>query len=209
MTGPGLAAVPTSTIDDIIAALRRAGEDGRRVAIIGTGREVGTTLAAIAVGRSLARDARVVLVDLAVNAPNIDVISNDPSAPGIADLVRGAASFGEVITRDRFSSLHVVAFGRVEGDPTRLLHSHVLLSAVDALGRSYDYLVLDAGALSENTLAPIVRMAGLAVLVAGTAPDSSTGRSRDRLLASGFAEVTVLTGALPRPDQGIGRSAAA
>ena len=208
MNGPGVA-VPTSTIEDIVTALCRAGEDGRRVAIIGTGRAVGTTLAAIAVGRSLARNARTVLVDLAVNAPNIDVISNDPSAPGIADLVRGAASFGDIITRDRFSSLHVVALGRIEGDPTQSLHSHLLLSAVDALGRSYDYLVLDAGALSENELAPIVQMAGLAVLVAGSARDSSTGHTRDRLLASGFAEVTVLTGALPRPQQTISRSAAA
>ena len=99
--------------------LRQAGEGGRRVAVIGSARDVGTTLTAIALARSLARNARVVLVDLAFTSPNIDVISNDPSAPGIADLVRGTASFGDVITRDRFSRAHVVAAARSAPMPLR------------------------------------------------------------------------------------------
>ena len=47
------------------------------------------------------KDANVVLVDLAFGAPNLSVISTDPKAPGIAELVRGTASFGDIITRDQ------------------------------------------------------------------------------------------------------------
>ena len=70
--------------------LQQSGEGGRRIAVIGSARDVGTTLTAIALARALARTARVVLVDLAFASPNVDVISNDPAAPGMADLVRGA-----------------------------------------------------------------------------------------------------------------------
>ena len=143
------AAAQVAPIDQVAATLRRAGEGGRRVAVIGSAREVGTTRTAIALARTLAKNKRVVLVDLAFNSPNIDVFSNDPAAPGVADLVRGAASFGDIITRDKFSRLHLVSAGRVEGDANALLGSHMLLSAVDALGQSYDYLVVDAGAQSE------------------------------------------------------------
>ncbi len=98
----------------------------------------------------------MVLVDLAFGSPNIDVISNDPAAPGIADLVRGAASFGDIITRDRASRAHLVAAGQVGNDAAGLIHSQMLWAAVGALAQSYDYLVIDAGAQSETALAPIV-----------------------------------------------------
>ncbi len=120
---PPAAKVP---VDDVAAALRQAGEAGRRVAVIGSAREVGTTLTAIALARSLARSARVVLVDLAFNSPNIDVISNNPSAPGISDLVRGTASFSDIITKDKFSRAHLVAAGSghgLEQAPARLAHA--------------------------------------------------------------------------------------
>jgi Mrp family chromosome partitioning ATPase len=196
-------------VDEIAAALRRAGEGGRRVAVIGSARDVGTTRTAVALARTLARNARVVLVDLAFNSPNIDVFSNDPSAPGIADLARGAASFTDIITRDKFSRVQLVATGRIEGDPGALLESYMLLSAVDALAQSYDYLVVDAGAQSETAIGPIAQLTARAVLVAGNVPAASIGAMRDQLLSSGFADVTVLTGAPPGLDHAASRSAAA
>ena len=149
------------------------------------------------------------MVDLAFASPNLDVISSDPAAPGIADLVRGAASFSDVITKDQFSRAHVVAAGRVEGDMNALLATHMLASALDALAQSYDYLVVDAGAQSEVAIEPIVRAASRAVLVAGPATDAAAAALRDQLLTAGFADVTVLTGPPPRLDHATGRSAAA
>jgi uncharacterized protein involved in exopolysaccharide biosynthesis/Mrp family chromosome partitioning ATPase len=199
----------TVPVDEVATTLRRAGEGGRRIAVIGRARDVGTTRTAIALARTLARGARVILVDLAFNAPNVNVISNDPTAPGIADLVRGAASFSDVITRDRFSRLHLVAAGQIEGDPNALLESYMLLSAVDALGQSYDYLVVDAGVLSEAAIGPIAQVTARAVLVAGNTPASSISALRDQMLSSGFADVTVLTGPPPQLDHAASSSAAA
>jgi Mrp family chromosome partitioning ATPase len=193
----------------VVASLRRAGEGGRRVAVIGSARDVGTTRTAIALARALARRARVVLVDLAFVSPNIDVISNDPSAPGVADLVGGAASFGDIITRDRFSRVHLVAAGEVGDDPAGLMESYMLLSAIDALAQSYDYLVVDAGAQSDISIAPIAQITARAVLVAGDAAESSVDALREELLSAGFADVSVTTGPPPQLEHAAKRTAAA
>src|ERR1019366_2207504 len=95
-----MAAMPlaVSTVEQIAQSLRKAGDGGRRVTVVGAMRNVGTTYAAISLARALANDANVVLVDLAFGAPNLSIISTDPKAPGIAELVRGTASFGDIIT---------------------------------------------------------------------------------------------------------------
>ena len=109
----------------------------------------------------------MVLVDLAFASPNIDVISNDPAAPGIAELVRGAASFGDIITRDNVSRLHLVAAGQIGNDAECIFVSQMLWAAIGALAQSYDHLVIDAGAQSETALPPIAQVAPWAVLVGG------------------------------------------
>ena len=156
-----------TSIDAIAASLQQAGDAGRSIAVIGAARDVGTTLSAIALARALARTSRVVLVDLAFASPNIDVISNDPAAPGIADLVRGEASFGDIITRDRVSRLHLVAAGQIGNDAECIFVSQMLWAAIGALAQSYDHLVIDAGAQSETALPPIAQVAPWAVLVGG------------------------------------------
>ena len=100
---PVMAPLAASSVDQIAARLRQAGDAGRRVIVVGTTRNVGTTFAAITLARTLAKASNVVLVDLAFGAPNLSVISTDPNAPGIAELVRGTASFGDIITRDQYS----------------------------------------------------------------------------------------------------------
>jgi Mrp family chromosome partitioning ATPase len=200
---------PTSaTVDDIAATLLQAGEGGRRIAVIGSARNVGTTLTAIALARTLARHARVVLVDLALGSPNIDVISNDPAAPGIADLVHGTASFGDIITRDRASRAHVVAAGQVGNDAAGLVRSQMLWAAVGALAQSYDYLVIDAGAQSETAVEPIIAAAPFAVLVGGESPGNALNALALQLKSAGFAEVAVVTGPPPALDHAAVQTAA-
>ena len=139
------------------APSRRA---GRRVTVVGTTRNVGTTYAAIALARALAQDANVVLVDLAFGSPNLSVIPTDPKAPGIAELVRGTASFGDIITRDRYSPVHLVATGNVGNDGRALAASPMLATVIEALVRSYDHVVIDVGSAADIALerfAPLAR----------------------------------------------------
>ncbi|HET7681658.1 MAG TPA: exopolysaccharide transport family protein [Xanthobacteraceae bacterium] len=188
------AELPVSSIDEMARTLRGAGEAGRRVTIVGAARNVGTTYTAISLGRTLAKNSRAVLVDLAINSPNISVISHDPDAPGIAELVRGEASFGEIITRDRFSRLHLVAVGHVGPDGPAILVSQRLAATIDTLARAYDHVVVDAGALPEAAIERLARLAPRAVLVATNVTNPATAAARERLIAAGFADVAMLLG---------------
>jgi uncharacterized protein involved in exopolysaccharide biosynthesis/Mrp family chromosome partitioning ATPase len=189
-----LAPLPVSTIDQLAASLRQAGPAGRRVGVVGSGRNVGTTYAAISLARALAQQASVVLVDLAFSAPNLSVISTDPQAPGIADLVRGAASFGDIITRDQYSNVHLVATGNVAGDAAALAASPMLHSAINALGQSYDFVVIDLGAVTDLAAEHAAALSGRGVLVTPDVASPAARTACERLMAAGFGDMGVLLG---------------
>lgn len=196
-TAPAMRAdaeLPVSSIDEMARTLREAGEAGRRVAIVGAARNVGTTHTAISLGRTLAQHSRAVLVDIAINSPNLSILSHDPNAPGIAELVRGQASFREIITRDRFSRLHLIAVGHVGPDGPAILVSQRLVATIDTLARAYDHVVVDAGALPEAAIERLARLAPRAVLVATNITNPATAAARERLIVAGFTDVATLLG---------------
>ena len=193
-THPALG-VPLVAIDELARSLRTAGEGGRRVAVFGAARNVGTTLSAVTLARALARDARVVLIDLAVGAPNLAAISSDPQAPGVADVVRGTASFGDVITRDKLSRVHLVGAGRIGADGVAIVASQRLAMLVEGLSRTYDHVIIDAGAAFEAAVERLYRLAPRAVLVAADQNAAPTKTAREHLAAAGFREIAVLDGA--------------
>ena len=143
--------------------------------------------------KKLRRDeARVVVVDLSASSPTIAAVSVDPAAPGLAELMQGAASFSQVITKDRLSRVHLVSAGRPDSDPT-LLQSPRLTLAVDALLRVYDHVLLDAGTAADLPAELLTRQARAVVV-----PDPSmTADARtlmcDQLRAVGFTGVTMLS----------------
>jgi polysaccharide biosynthesis transport protein len=192
--GPGVPAAPlvANTVEKFARELRQAGPGG--VIAVGTVRNVGTTYAAIMLARALAQDANVVLVDLALSSPNLSVISTEPNAPGIAELVRGTASIGEVITRDQYSRVHLVAAGNVGGDVAPLAASPALATMIEALSQSYEHVVIDLGAASDVAAERFGTLARHAMLVAADPASAVTRTVRDRLLQAGFGDVAVIAG---------------
>lgn len=194
---PVAAVVPlaVSTVEQVARSLRQGGDTGRRVTVVGTARNVGTTYAAITLARALAQEANVIMVDLAFGAPNLSVISTDPNAPGIAELVRGTASFGDIITRDQYSNVHLIATGAVGNDGAALAASPMLATVIEALVRSYDHVIIDVGSAAEIAVERFAPLAQRAVLVASDPANPATRAARERLLMAGFADVALLAGA--------------
>ncbi len=192
-------AAPHNSVAEIAWRLREADAGDRRVVVVGASRNVGTTLTAIALARSLAEASRVVLVDLALRAPNLAAFAIDRAGPGVTDLVRGAASFGQIITRDRDSRVHIVPAGRIAADNAAILASDRLQIALAALGQAYDHVVIDGGAAGE-AIEPIGRTAKRAVLVATGVAADAVAAAGDRLIASGFTDITVFAGVPPQPN---------
>jgi MinD-like ATPase involved in chromosome partitioning or flagellar assembly len=162
--------------------------------VIGVAHNVGTTHAAITLARTLALGANVVLVDLALSTPNLALLSTEPKAPGLADLVRGTASFGEIVGRDQFSPVHLVAAGNIGDDGASLLSSPMLTTTIEALARSYQHVVIDGGAIADGTAQRSAAWAGRAVVVAADPASAVTRAIRDQLLHAGFDRVSVVTG---------------
>lgn len=179
-------------IEHLADSLRAAGAMAKKVTVLGTASGEAVTLSTLTLARHLARDARVVVVDLAASSPTMAAVSVDASAPGLAELMQGEASFAQVITRDKLSRLHLVMAGR-SGFDRSLLQSPRVTLAVDALLRAYDHVLLDAGSASDLP-AELLTANARAVVVpdASMAPDARA-QMCEQLRAVGFSEVTMLS----------------
>jgi succinoglycan biosynthesis transport protein ExoP len=191
---PSPPVVPTalSEIEQLAESLRGTGQGAHKITVIGTAPGESITLTALTLARLLARSARVVVVDLAGSSPTVAAVSADRNAPGLAELMQGTASFSEVITRDKFSRLHLVNAGRPGFDRT-LLQSPRLTLAIDALLRVYEHVLLDAGT-APDLPAELLTGNARAVVV----PDASMAQDArkvmiDQLRVVGFSEVDMLS----------------
>lgn len=178
-------------IEQLADSLRRAGDAARKVAVLGTAAGESITLTALTLARQLARDARVVVVDLAASSPTISAISADPSAPGLAELMQGEASFAQIITKDKLSRLQLVAGGR-PGFDRSLLQSPRVTLAIDALLRVYDHVLLDAGSASDLPAELLTTNARAVVVPDAGMPMEACTSMCEQLKAVGFSEVTML-----------------
>lgn len=195
-----------SEIERLARALREA--HAGKITVIGACEGEGVTLTALTLARLLARDAKVVLVDLAMASPTLAAVSTDPAAPGLTDLMQGAASFGQIITKDRLSGVHLVGAGRDVAQRSLLQLPRINL-AIDALLRVYEHVVLDAGTAADLPAAVIAAQAHAVVIPDSTIASAGRDAMRDQLLASGFAGVTILKTAAAEPGVPEGRVEAA
>ena len=180
-----------------------------RVAVIGARPGVDTTSIAVLLSRTLAGKGKVVLLDLARGGPGLSALGADPSVPGISELVAGSASFGEIIARDRHSGTHFIAGGQPSADVASMVQSPRLVITVEALARSYDHVVINAGTLPDLPLEAMAALAPQAVLVADAPDDPISAAAQEHLLAAGFSAVNMLQGWLaPGADGSAARAAA-
>src|SRR6266851_5646705 len=150
-------------------------------------------IATLTLARLMAQTARVVVVDLSASSATISLTSVDPTAPGLADLMMGEASFSQIITKDRLSRVHLVSAGR-PGSDRAALQSPRLTLAIDALLRVYDHVLLDAGTAAD--LPPELLTAQARAVLVPDASMTADARSLmcDQLRAAGcFTELTMLS----------------
>jgi Mrp family chromosome partitioning ATPase len=140
----------------------------------------------------MARQAKVVVVDLAASSPMMTAASADPVAPGLAELMQGEVSFAQIITRDRMSRAHLVSAGRPGFDRAQLQSPRLIL-AIDALLRVYDHVLLDAGAASDLPAELLTSQAQAVVVPEASMTPEARVLMCDQLKAVGFSEVTMLS----------------
>jgi succinoglycan biosynthesis transport protein ExoP len=186
--------VPVNSLDDVTETLRHDGGADRCVAVFGAAQGMDSSWTALKIARALAANARVVLVGLGSADSAIRATSNEPAASGLAELAAKAASFRDIITKDRQTSLHLISSGQQPTERGEILVAPNMAPSFDALARGYDRVVIAAGAIFGPDLEAISAIAPYAILVAGSLTDAGTASARQRLLDAGFADVTVLGG---------------
>jgi Mrp family chromosome partitioning ATPase len=182
----------TGEVEQVADVLVGAGAAARKVTVLGTASSESITLTALTLARLMARQAKVVVVDLVASSLTIPAVSVDPAAPGLAELMQGEASFAQIITRDRLSRVHLVSAGRPGFDRAQL-HSPRLALAIDALLRVYDHVLLDAGAASDLSAELLTSQARAVVVPEASMAQDARALMCDQLKAVGFSDVTMLS----------------
>lgn len=181
-------------LDRAVNALLSLGSSARKITVMGLSGSASTSMTALTLARAMAQRSGVVLVDISGGSSTIRSASVDPMAPGVSDLVQGSASFGQIICRDRSSSLQIVNSGTGMVDSS-VLRSPRLSMTLDALMRVYDHVILDAGSL-DDAPEQLVSAGAQAVLVSAVPMDESTQAAVEReLFGVGFAGVTMIDSA--------------
>ena len=160
---------------------------GRRILVCPESKMADHAAGIETVARKLSEVRRVILVDLSGRI--------ETSVAGLAELLEGVSSFGEVIERDNGSRLHVIARGwsKPEIGPA-------LDNILDALSQTYEFIMIvapedDEGAMALD-LSPAI---DLAIIAAAAAASGERAVSlRRQLLEQGAAEVAIW--ASPRND---------
>lgn len=191
----GSPAMPfTLQIEQLAATLRQSGERARKITLIGAGEGSEVSNTALALARQLARDSRALLIGLSPSG-----MDGAAHVPGLSDLARGVASFGQIINRDTRSSLHIISAGV---QPERaLLTSPRVVMALDALMHTYDHVVLDAGTAADLPSSLIASHAHAVILPAPGLSEAAKATMRSQLLASGFVGVSILEPAASEAPQ--------
>ena len=177
---------PERPLVDIAGELRN--RELRRVLVVRVGREGSSGVAALELARGLGGDVRTVVVDLASQLPKADGSASGAQQPGIAELVHGTASFGQIITRDRSSRVHLVPPGRLDRDTADVLGSERLRMGIRALSQAYDHVILNAGSLDDAHLSVFGELTSAAVLV-GVASPEEIASAKARLSVAGMTEI--------------------
>ncbi|NOJ42709.1 GumC family protein [Bradyrhizobium australiense] len=197
--GPRMDAADISEIEQLADALVGEGHASHKVTVLGTASSESITLTALTLARLMARQAKVVVVDLVASSPAMAAASVDPVAPGLAELMQGEASFAQIITKDMMSRVHLVSAGRPGFDRAQLQSPRLTL-AIDALLRVYDHVLLDAGTASDLPAELLTSQARAVVVPEASMTQEARASMCDQLKAVGFSEVIMLSKPCHAPD---------
>ena len=143
------AATPMMALVRDLATLKQS-DQALRTLVLAEGPEGDREGAALDLGRTLARDARVIAVDLAGADAPVPREAGAHSRLGFAELLAGQASFAEVIHRDPASRLHLIAPGHRPAEIAADLDG--MANVLDALAETYDHVIV-SGVVPTGALA--------------------------------------------------------
>ncbi len=154
---PCATAFDAAALADRIVAAHRPGH-GLHVVAASLCDEPATTTILVDLARALSTRGRSIIVDLNRTSVKLAAMAAGDTGgravittmDGLSELLAGEASFAEVIHRDYASRLHFIPTGRRDAD----FHDFDLV--LDALGETYDFIVLVTPAFPQSEIAKVM-----------------------------------------------------
>lgn len=138
-----------------------------------------TTVANLAITMAQA-GARTLLVDSDLRRPTLDGILDLKRGYGLTEVLTGACSVEECISRTEVDNLSIIGSGTLPPNPSEMLGSEKMRKVVSSLRESYDYVLFDSPpVLAVTDAAVLSAIADLTVLVvrSGSTRWTSLGRA--------------------------------
>lgn len=146
----------------------------------GEGKTTTTSNLAIAISET---GASVVVVDGDLRLPRLAETMGLEGVVGLTDVLIGRADIEDVLQPWGRGSLYVLPAGRIPPNPSELLGSRAMVGVIEALTKSFDYVLIDAPPLLPVTDAAVIsKYTGGAIVVAAagrTKKNELTGATRN------------------------------
>jgi capsular exopolysaccharide synthesis family protein len=147
-----------------------------------------TTAAFLGATLALHPGRRILIVDLDLRRPNLHTHFESEAAPGLSDYLTGRKEIDAVIQPSGLEGLDLLLAGTPADNPSLLLDSPQIGTAMDRLRERYDLILLDT-----PPLVPVADASGLIpladgvllVVMAGKTPRPLLARSRELCLGMG------------------------
>jgi capsular exopolysaccharide synthesis family protein len=143
---------------------------------------------------------RVLLVDCDLRHPHVHEVFGYPVIPGLTNALMGAMPLATLVHETSIANLSVLTGGHTPPNPAELLGGPRMRELLDAVGESYDLVILDTPpVLIASDAAILSRHAGVTLLVV-RAGATQTAALRDAIQQLGNVGTRVIGTVLNDPD---------
>jgi capsular exopolysaccharide synthesis family protein len=160
-------------------------EQSLKTILIGSAsRSEGRTLTAINLSIMLAQDSgqKVLLVDADFRNPSVHRVLGIEQAQGLAELLKGSRSSGDLILKTSVINLTVLPAGGLVQNPTELLNTRSMQSLLKGASADFDWVVVDSPPLFPNADAELLSGLVDGVLLVVQANSTPATRIQDAVL---------------------------
>jgi capsular exopolysaccharide synthesis family protein len=134
-----------------------AADGARTVVVTSTAPAEGKTLISTNLASALGQaEQRTLIIDGDMRRPRVHDVFGCAQEPGLSNVLVGTAALETAIRQTSNPHLHVLTAGHIPPNPAELLGSTKYRRLLEALGRDYDWIIIDAPPVMAVTDAAVV-----------------------------------------------------
>ena len=139
--------------------------------------------------------AKVIAVDTDFDSDEMAEVFLAGKGLGLSDLLAGRAAFTDAVARDPLSSLHILRQGGQADQVQGLFDAKRMDYLLDALDQAYDFVILNAAPMTEESAHAVAAKAGSALICAqGTRSGKRAGsKAMQTLMTHGVHRILAVT----------------